>query len=142
MLTAIRTLCRSLHRGHAEVFALVMTLASAILLARSGLVLSAENIAETQGLKFGYNSHIVRSLAAQAADTRVGVAVLIASFFLQSWALWATVNRAPAPPLRRNDLAAGIALFLLVLALAFYISSCHAGQLEANAMAILKAPNS
>jgi hypothetical protein len=67
-----------------QVGALMLTLEAAIFLARGSLVMDARTIAELSRITHrGYNAPLVRSLAKQTADSRVGVVLLLAAFLLQ-----------------------------------------------------------
>lgn len=122
----------------AELMALVTTMSSALFLASSGLLLSPENIAQLQGAYLGWNSHYVRALADQAADTRVGVLLLLTAFALQGWALWRVASQRVRPLIRRNEVAAAALLFLLVLTASLNISACHSQQIYEETMSMLK----
>ena len=70
--------------------ALILTIESAILLARGSLVLTSKTMAEIARTKVGYNLDVAKSMATQQADTRVGAGLLFVAFALQmANALWA-----------------------------------------------------
>ena len=116
---------------------LVLTLVSAILFARSGFAMSPTDIANSQGLKFGYNSDIVRSLASQGADTRVGVLLLLTSFALQARLLSQTTTFASFARPNGRDVRVAIGLGIVILVGALVASGLWADSLERDAMKIL-----
>ena len=81
--------------------ALWLTLVSAGFLIKGSLLLSVKDIVNLSASPFlGHNIEVVRNLANQQADTRVGFSILLFSFFLQMInSLW---------PIRWKDFAINI----------------------------------
>ncbi|MBU1147957.1 MAG: hypothetical protein KKD11_06345 [Candidatus Omnitrophica bacterium] len=77
--------------------ALILTLGASVFLLKSNLGLTPEAISKISSTYFGYNKPIAEGFARQAADTRVGVILLLSAFVLQLInALW---------PIRWKDFA-------------------------------------
>lgn len=72
-------------RTFLQITSISLTLEAAFFLAKGALGLSAETIAELSATKLGYNSGVIKSLASQCADTKIGVILLLAAFVLQLW---------------------------------------------------------
>lgn len=120
-----------------QVSALILTLEAAFFLAKGNLGLSAETIAELSSTKWNYNKDTVTNLAAQRADTWVGIVLLLAAFALQMWnLLW---------PMRGDDfdvdvkgVLIAIVFGVLVLVASFLVSSKVAQITEARVLGILR----
>ncbi len=95
--------------------ALILTVESAIFLAKGGLGLRAETIAELSTPYFGYNPYIVESLARQNANTWVGVMLLLGAATFQITSFWfATVASIGPPNYLGIFLAVVFGIFLFV----------------------------
>jgi tetrahydromethanopterin S-methyltransferase subunit E len=70
-------------RTFIQVTAIILTLESAIFLARGNLSLTPENIAKLASTKWGYNAEVMKSVSAQCANTWVGVILLLSAFGMQ-----------------------------------------------------------
>lgn len=69
--------------------ALILTLGASIFLLKSNLGLTPEVISKISSTYYDYNKPIAEGFARQAADTRIGVILLLAAFILQLInALW------------------------------------------------------
>jgi hypothetical protein len=66
-----------------QLTALILTLESAIFLAKGNLGLSAESIAELASTKYGANLKVIENLAHQNAYSRIGIILLCISVFIQ-----------------------------------------------------------
>lgn len=125
-------------RTFIQITSLLLTLEAAIFLAKGGLGLSAEAIAQLSSTRFGYNPDLVRSLAQQRCDTWVGVGLLLLAFSLQMWnTLW---------PLRIGDFGVhkGAALYAVVFSIvlafgAFFLSKEAAANTAEKVKEKLKA---
>ena len=72
-------------RTFIQVAAIGLTLEAALFLARGNLGLTPGVIAELAGTKYGHNRQVIQSLAQQAADTWVGVTLLLIGIVFQAW---------------------------------------------------------
>jgi uncharacterized membrane protein len=122
-----------------QVGALVLTAESAFFLARGNLVLSPKVIAQISGTYWGYNRHLVDSLASQAADTWVGVCLLISALGLQLAALWRGPQIRDLGPANRRGVAFAIAAGILVLFVAWFGSQALSERFAEEAQAELRA---
>ena len=122
-----------------QVGALVLTAESALFLARGNLVLSPTVIAQISGTYFGYNRHLVDSLARQAADTWVGVFLLFGAFALQLAAQWRGPQIRDLGPADRRGVASAVAAGILLLAGAHFASRGVADYFSEEAHAELQA---
>jgi hypothetical protein len=109
-------------RTFIQISSLVFTLEAALFLARAGLSLSPAAIAELAATKWEYNFELAVSLAAQRADTTVGLTLLVIGFALQLGnALW---------PLRWSDFAIhrGAAVCAVVVSIIIGIGAHYTTQ--------------
>ena len=72
-------------RTFLQFLGIFLTLGSSVFLLKGNLGLGVETIAEISRTKARVNPHAVRSLAAQQADTRVGLALLLLGVRAQLW---------------------------------------------------------
>jgi hypothetical protein len=126
-------------RTFIQITSLLLTLESAIFLAKGNLGLSIETITELARTRWDYSVPVVRSLAEQRGDTWVGVVLLLLAVGLQMVnALW---------PISWNDFSinrCGVVYALVVSALVGFASHCVSGELarrtEIRVKQILEAP--
>lgn len=104
-------------RSFIQMTALILTLGASIFLLKSNIGLTPETISKLSSTYWGYNTPIAKEFAGQAANTRVGVILLLVAFILQIInALW---------PMRWKDfginwhgilIALGCSIILLIFA--------------------------
>ena len=70
-------------RTFLQVMALLLTLSSAIFLAKGAMALSVNDIAKLSQPKFDYNLDVASNLSSNRADTIVGVCLLITAVLFQ-----------------------------------------------------------
>lgn len=70
-------------RSFIQMTALILTLGASIFLLKSNIGLTPVVIAELSSTRYKYNIPVAKGFAGQAADTRVGVILLISAFCLQ-----------------------------------------------------------
>jgi hypothetical protein len=128
--TAIRTF--------GQIAALSLTLGAAFFLAKGTLGLSPEVIAELSVTKFGYNRAVLESLAGQAADSQVGVVLLVLAFALQlSTAIRPT--RWVDFEVSRRGVVAALVVSLIVCALGYAGAAMRASRIAAQVTRIVDA---
>ena len=94
-------------KGHfLQLAAALMGLASALLILRGGFFVSPDSLAALASANWDYNLAALESLADQAADTRIGVALIIVGTTLQLWALGARSSGASAVATRNAKICA------------------------------------
>ena len=126
-------------RTFIQITSLLLTLESAIFLAKGYLGLSIETITELARTRWNYSSPVVTSLAEQRGDTWVGVVLLLLAVGLQMVnALW---------PISWDDFSInrrGVVYALVVSALVGFASHCVSRELarrtEVRVKQILEAP--
>jgi hypothetical protein len=109
-------------RTFIQVTSLLVTLESAVFLARGGLALRPATIADLATTRYGYSGSLIESFSAQRSDTFVGVVLLLVGFVLQSAnLLW---------PMRWDDFAVhrGAAIYAFVLAVVIGFGAYHASN--------------
>jgi hypothetical protein len=126
-------------RTFIQITSLILTLESAVFLAKGNLGLSAETIAELARTRLDYNAPVAASLAEQRGDTWVGVILLLLAFGLQmANALW---------PLSWNDfiinrrgVLCALVVSLLVGVASYYLSGELSRRTEIRVKKILETP--
>lgn len=114
-------------------------LLSAWFLGRGGFGLTPDIIAEVASTEFDYNPHVVESLAAQAADTRVGTLLVVLSVLVQLWSL--APHSARSASAKRNAIVLALLLcFAIGFAAHFYSATAAHGTVE-RTRTILEQPS-
>ncbi len=72
-----------MRRTFSQVSAIILTIEAAVLLAKGNLWLSAQPVAEIWASQLGGDLEVVRALACQAGDTRIGVVLLLLALIMQ-----------------------------------------------------------
>ncbi len=126
-------------RTFIQITSLILTLESAVFLAKGNLGLSTETIAELARTRLDYNAPVVTSLAEQRGDTWVGVILLLLAFGLQMantlWPMsWNDFNIN-----RRGALCALLVSVLVGLA-SYYLSAELSRRTEIRVKKILETP--
>jgi len=76
-------------RSFIQMSALILTLGASIFLLKSNLGMTPDNIANLSSTRFDFSQPIAETFTKQAADTRVGLILLLSAFILQMInALW------------------------------------------------------
>ena len=116
---------RTMLRSFCEFLSLFLILGYSIFLLKGNIGLGAEEIAELSRTRLDYSVEVIRSLSGQRADTWVGLAMLIAAFFLSCWNAMVAPRIADlGPPDRRG----------IFLATAFAALTMVAGWIAASTM--------
>ncbi len=124
-------------RSFIQMTALISTLESTVFLLRSNLGLMPETIVKLSATYWSYSKPIAEELAKQAANTRVGVILLLFAFILQLInSLW---------PMRVQDLLVdwhgviiSIVFSLVLLAFAAWYSKNLASRMIKDSMKIIQ----
>lgn len=116
-------------RTFIQILALVTTLESAIFLAKGSFGMSAQDIAALGGTYFGYNPHLIRSLAQQTADYRAGVILLVLAFSLQmANTLWPM--RWMDFEVSRKGALLAVVVGAILLVVTWSLANLHASSVE------------
>lgn len=116
-------------RTFIQILALITTLEAAVFLAKGNLGLSAQAITELGGTYFGYNPHLVQSLAQQTADYRAGVILLLVAFSLQMGnTLW-PMRWVDFEVSRKGALVA-VAVGAVIMMATWWVANLHASRIE------------
>jgi hypothetical protein len=110
---------------------------SSFFLLKGSLGLSVADIAELSKTRYGYSLQVVKNLAQQQTDTKIGLSLILASFMLQMVnLLW---------PMRIGDFGVSklgvviaVLVAILVLYSGLYASKHLTSKTEANVMTRLK----
>lgn len=113
-------------------------LISAFVLGRGGFAVSPEQMAQLASTKWDYNSEALAALASQAADTRVGTALVVLSVLLELWSLQQRVSNT-ARTSKRNAVLLALGLSVAVWALAHWYTSADSQAMAMQAKAVLEA---
>ena len=70
-------------RSFIQMSALILTFGASIFLLKSNLGMTPENIANLSSTRLNFSPPIVAAFAKQAADTRIGLILLLIAFILQ-----------------------------------------------------------
>ena len=124
-------------RSFIQMSALILTLGASIFLLKSNLGMTPENIANLSLTRLDFSQPIVEAFAKQAADTRIGLILLLIAFILQMInALW---------PMRWKDFGIdwhgvliAIGLTVVLLTLAHWYSKNLAEQTHKKAIEIFQ----
>lgn len=124
-------------RSFMQMTALILTLGASIFLLKSNLGLTPEVISKISSTCWGYNALIVEGFAKQAADTRVGVILLLLAFILQLInALW---------PMRIDDFGVSwhgvlisIGFCIIVVTIAHWYAKNLSEKINKNTMQIFE----
>ncbi len=126
-------------RTFIQITSLILTLESAVFLAKGNLGLSAETIAELSRTRLDYSAPVATSLAQQRGDTSVGIILLLLAFGLQMGnALW---------PMSWNDFSinrrgalCALAVSVLIGLGSYYLSGELSRRTEVRVKKILETP--
>jgi hypothetical protein len=109
-------------RTFTQVLALTLVLIASFFLVRSTVMVSKKYIVELSATKVGYSLDVASNLCQQRADTKVGFALLLLSFFLQSVSLMRPVSAKELSPNKNGSIIA-IVLSIFILLLAIKVSN-------------------
>jgi hypothetical protein len=124
-----------------QIGALLLTLESAIFLALGGLGLSVQSIAQLSGTYWGYNKHLVESLARQNADTWMGVMLLTGAFALQVVSAWCGPTMDDIGPANRLGVAATVLVGFLLFFICLWGSRRYASHLASRTCELMQRQN-
>ncbi len=120
-----------------QFLAILLTLQSSYFLLKSNLGLSSMQIAELSTVGAGVSPWVTKSLAAQSAETRIGLALLLMAFLLQLFnSLWPM--RFVDFEISKTGVLAAVALSVLIFALSIQASRSWQKHIYDGAMAILE----
>jgi hypothetical protein len=125
-------------RTFIQITSILLTLESAIFLAKGSLGLSPQAIAELSTTPWDYNPGLINNLAQQRADNAVGVLFLIVAIALQLWDIFRPARQEDFPIHRRAAAIAVISSAVLFL-VAWTSAGALARSTERTALSIAKA---
>jgi len=112
-------------RSFIQMTALILTLGASVFLLKASLGLTPETISKISSTYWGYNEPLARGFAKQAADTRLGVILLLSAFILQLInALW---------PMRIKDFGVdwhGVLISIGLCIIIFTVGHWYAKKIE------------
>jgi hypothetical protein len=125
-------------RSFIQTTVIILTIGASYFLLKVNLGLTPDTIARLSITYFGLNKEVVKTLAKQSIDTRIGLLLLIISFVLQIWNfLW---------PLTIDDIGAingqgvlfSIIFCTILLTFAHWISKKISNKLFSKTMQVMK----
>jgi len=124
-----------------QITAIILTLGASVFLIKSNFGLTPEVILKLSSSHVGYNSQMIKSLASQTADTKVGAILLFIAFICQLVSFF-LIAKIKDSDLSLHGILISVGFCIIILTLAHYYSKNLSANNYNRAMAVYEANKS